>query len=124
MAVHVHVSDDAVDITFSGIDRWVTFNPSGQQLSMADITSARVASRAEASASVAWRVGGGYWPKRMTTGWYTVKKRKGARELWCVYRDQEVLVIDTVLAKPCRVVLQHPDRHDLAWYIGERLARR
>jgi hypothetical protein len=118
------VSDDAVDVTFSGIDRWMSFNPSGQHLAMADITDARVTSRAEAVAELRWRVGGGYWPRRMTTGWYTVKEQKGARELWCVYRDEEVLAIDTVLAKPCRVVLQHPDRHDLAWYIGERLARR
>jgi hypothetical protein len=124
MAVHVHVSDDTVDITFSGIDKWTTFNPSGQRLSMADITAARVASRAEAGAAISFRLGGAYWPKRMATGWYAVRGHKGIRELWCVYRDEEVLVIETVLAKPCRVVLQHPDRHDLAWYMGERLARR
>jgi hypothetical protein len=124
MAVHVHVSDDAVTIRFSGIDKWVTLNPSGQHLAMADITSARVAARADARAERGFRVGGGHWADWLATGWFTVKDRKGARELWCVYRDEEVLVIDTVLTKPCRVVLQHPDRHDLAWYIGERLASR
>ncbi len=124
MAVHVHVSDDAVDITFSGIDKWMTFNPSGQHLAMADITGARVTSRADAIGDLRFRLGGAYWPKLMVTGWYSVRDHKGDRELWCVYRDEEVLVIDTVLIKPSRVVLQHPDRHDLAWYIGERLARR
>jgi|SRR5215218_8541078 len=124
MAVHVHVSDDAVDITFSGVDKWMTLNPGGQRLAMADISGARVAARSDVSTGLGFRVGGGHWPGRMTTGWYTKKDRKSVRELWCVYRDQEVLVIDTTLAKPCRVVLQHPDRHDLAWYIGERLARR
>jgi hypothetical protein len=124
MPVHVHVSDDAVDITFSGIDRWTTFNPSGQHLAMADVTDGRVTTRAEALAGLGWRLGGGYWPGALATGWYGERGRKGVRELWCVYRDKEVLVIDTVLAKPCRVVLQHPDRHDLAWFIGERLARR
>jgi hypothetical protein len=124
MAVHVHVSDDAVDITFSGIDKWMTFNPSGQHLAMADIIAARVAPRSEAGGDLRFRLGGAYWPHRMATGWYTVRGRKGDRELWCVYQDEEVLVIDTVLARPRRVVLQHPDRHDLAWYIGERLARR
>jgi hypothetical protein len=123
MAVHVHVSDDAVEITFSGVDKWTTLSPGGRRLAMTDITGARVAPRAEASRDLGWRVGGGRWPGRMTTGWYTEKGRKGVRALWCVYRDQEVLVIDTTLAKPCRVVLQHPDRHDLAWYIGERLSR-
>jgi len=124
MAVHVHVSDDAVDIAFTGIDKWITFNPSGQRLAMADITGASVTTRAEVVARLGWRLGGGYWPGVMATGWYSERGRKGVRQLWCVYRDSEVLAIDTVLARPCRVVLQHPDRHDLAWYIGERLARR
>ncbi len=124
MAVHVHVSDEAVDITFTGSDKWLTFNPKGQHLAMAGITSARVMPRSDAATEFAWRTAGGYWPGRLATGWFTMKGRKGVRQLWCVYRDQEVLVIDTTLDKPCRVVLQHPDRHDLAWYIGERLARR
>ena len=51
-----------------------------------------------------------------------MKGEKGKRQLWCVYRDDEVLVIDNRLNRPCRVVLQLPDRHDIAWYIGERLA--
>jgi len=123
MAVHVHVSDDAVDIQFSGIDKWITLNPSGQHLAMADVTCGRVVPRTEAEVGRGWRVGGGHWADWLATGWFTVKDRKGVRELWCVYRDEEVLVIDTVLDKPCRVVLQHPDRHDLAWFIGERLAR-
>ena len=124
MAVHVHVSDDVVDIGFSGIDKWLSFNPSGQHLRMADITAAGVVARTDALRRLGWRVGGGYWPRLLATGWYTERGRKGFRQLWCVYRDAEVLAIDTALPKPCRVVLQHPDRHDLAWYIGERLGRR
>ncbi len=124
MAVHVHVSDDAVDITFTGADKWLTLNPSGQHVAMADITSARVEQRTAARADAGWRVGGGQWFDSLTTGWFTVKGRKGYRQLWCAYKDTEVLVIDTRLPKPCRIVLQHPDRHDLAWYIGERLGRR
>jgi hypothetical protein len=124
MAVHVHVADDAVDIRFTGLDKWLTLNPSGQRLGMADITGAAVVTRADALVGRGWRVGGGHWGNSLAAGWFTVRDRKGARELWCVYRDEEVLAIDTVLTKPSRVVLQHPDRHDLAWYIGERLARR
>jgi hypothetical protein len=124
MAVHVHVHDDAVDIRFSGVDWLMAFNPSGQHLAMTDITDARVTPRADALVGLGWRLGGGYWPGAMATGWYSERGRTGVRQLWCVYRDREVLVIDTALTKPCRVVLQHPDRHDLAWFIGERLARR
>jgi hypothetical protein len=124
MGVHVHVGDDMVDITFTGIDRCVTFCPTGRHLAMADITAANVVADKGPRQRLRFRVGGGYVPKLMTTGWYTVRGVKGARELWCVYRDHEVLVIDTRLPRPSRVVLQTPDRHDIAWYIGERLARR
>src|SRR5215831_18290635 len=123
MAILVHVHDDAVDIRFTGIDWLMAFNPSGQHLAMADVTDARVIPRAEAVASLRFRLFGGYWPRALATGWYTERGRKGVRQLWCVYRDTEVLAIDTSLSKPCRIVLQHPDRHDLAWFIGERLAR-
>ena len=99
MAVHVHVHDDAVDIRFTGLDWLMTFNPSGQHLAMTDITGARVIPRSEAVARLRWRVGGGYWPGAMATGWYGERDRKGVRELWCVYRDTEVLAIDTTLAK-------------------------
>src|SRR4051794_41709968 len=121
MAVHVHVSDDAVDIQFSGIDQWITLNPSGQRLAMADVTGARVMPRTEARVGRGWRVGGGHWADWLATGWVTVKDRKGVRGLWCVYRDAEGLVIDTVLDKPCRGVLQPPDRPHPAWDIRGRL---
>jgi hypothetical protein len=43
------------------------------------------------------------------------------RQLWDVYTDTEVLVIETRLDSPWRVVLQHPDREFLAWIISERV---
>jgi hypothetical protein len=120
---HVHVGDDAVDISFSGIDRLLTFAPGGVHLCLADIVVAKVRPVAGLRGRLAWRVGGGYFPNRLATGWFTVKGEKGKRELWCVYRGHEVLAIDTRLKRPSRVVLQLPDRHDIAWYIGERLPR-
>ena len=123
MAVGVHVSDDAVDIRFTGADRLITFAHGGVHLCMSDIVAARVVPRQGLREDLGWRVGGGYFPGRLATGWFAVKGAKGRRQLWCVYRDDEVLVIDTRLDRPCRVVLQLLDRHDIAWYIGERLAR-
>ena len=123
MAVGVHVSDDAVDVRFTGADRLITFAHGGVHLCMSDIVAARVVPRQGLREDLGWRVGGGYFPGRLATGWFAVKGAKGRRQLWCVYRDDEVLVIDTRLDRPCRVVLQLPDRHDIAWYIGERLAR-
>ena len=82
----MYVSDDAVDITFAGVDKWLTLNPRGQHLCIADITDARVVSRDEAKQDLGWRLGGGYWPGAMATGWFSVRGRKGARQLWRVYR--------------------------------------
>jgi hypothetical protein len=123
VAVRVHVSDDVVDIRFTGGDRLWTFAHGGLPLPMAEVVAAQVLPVTELRAGLGWRVGGGYFPGRLATGWFTVKGQKGKRQLWCVHRDPEVLVIDTRLDRPCRVVLQLADRHDIAWYIGERLGR-
>src|SRR5438552_10677188 len=95
MPTFVYVSDDAVDITFTGLDKWITLTPRGHRLALGDVVSAHVAPRREAAADLGWRLGGGYWPGGLATGWFTVKGRKGVRQLWCVYRDPEVLVIET-----------------------------
>jgi hypothetical protein len=123
MAVHVEVADDAVTITLSGLDR-VAALCHRCTIPIEAVTAARVVPVAEPRASLGWRTGGSYFPGCIATGWYTIKERKGARQLWVVYRDPEVLVIDTTLERPATIVLQTPDRHDIAWFIGERLGRR
>ena len=123
MGCCVYVHDDRVDIDVDGLDRLMALK-GHLTLSMADIVSARVAPVDEPRRDLGWRVAGGYWPGLVATGHFLVRGRPGARPWWLVYRDPEVLVIDTDLDRPCRVVLQHPDRHDLAWLINERVARR
>jgi hypothetical protein len=120
MAVSVMVKDDAVDIAFSGLDELMCLS-TGVRLPMPIILGARVGSVLEASADRGWRVLGTYLPGVAACGHYQDRRRKGARQLWDVYRDSEVLIIDTMLDRPTKVVLQHPNRHDLAWYIGERI---
>lgn len=120
--MRVEVGDEQVEVAISGLDRVMALS-GGVALDMSEVTGARVVPVAEAKAGLGWRVGGAYWPGWLATGWYTVPGRKGARQLWSVYRDSEVLVIDTTRERPSRLVLQHPDRHDLAWWIGERLGR-
>jgi hypothetical protein len=121
VTVQVIVQDDAVDIRLHGMDRVLALS-GGLTLPIADITAVRVMRQRDAKSDVGWRVGGGYWPGAFATGWFTWKGRKGLRQLWCAYRDEAVLVIDTTRSVPARVVLQHPDRNDIAWFIGERLA--
>jgi len=125
VAVSVVVDDDAVDITLSGWDAlWALRRR--LHLPMADIVAARVAPVEEPRRELGLRLGGTAWPGSVLAGHYATRGhlREGWRQFWSVYRDREVLVIDTRLPRPRRVVLQHPDRHDLAWWIGERLGRR
>ena len=86
----------------------------GIHLPIEQITDARVADVAPLKKDLGLRTGGGYWPGKMATGHFTWRHRKGVRQLWAVYGDKEVLVIDTTLAKPARIVIQHPYKHDLA----------
>ena len=120
MGVEVYVHNDAVDISFTGADRFLCFKDR-LIVPMDEIDSARVLAVEDVKGDLGWRLAGGYWPGRFATGHFAVRDRKNARQLWCVYRDPEVLVIDTRIERPCRIVLQHPDRHNLAWLIGERI---
>ena len=120
MAIELVVHDDSIDLTFSGRDRFFALSK-GIHLPINEITDARVATVGEMKKELGWRVGGGYWPGRMATGHFTWKGRQRYRQLWSVYRESEVLVIDTTRKNPARIVVQHPYRHDLAWLIAERI---
>jgi hypothetical protein len=129
MAVDVYVHPDTVDITFSGLDRLVAFTD--RLLVPIDVvTSARVRPVAEVRADLGLRTFGTGLPGVVLAGSFAFRDRPGSthdtgfsgeRQLWCVYRDAEALVIDTMWRRPSRIVLQHPDRHNLAWLIGERI---
>jgi len=119
MGVDVHVHDDRVTVDLSGLDQvWALARH--YDIPTSHITSARVVSLSEARKGLGWRMGGAFWPGTVAAGHFTVPDRKGARQFWCVYRDADVLIVDTDLERPCRLVLQHPDRDFLAWIIGER----
>jgi hypothetical protein len=130
MPVDVYVHSDTVDISFTGLDRLLCFTDRVLVPTSA-ITSARVRPVDEVRADLGWRTFGTGWPGVVSAGSFAFRERpesthatgwSGERQLWCVYRDDEVLVIDTTWPRPSRIVLQHPDRHNLAWLIGERIA--
>lgn len=123
MAIELVVYDDSIELTFSGMDRFLALSK-GLRLPIDEITDARVAPVEEMKQTLGWRVGGGYWPGRMATGHFTWSGRQRYRQLWSVYKANEVLVIDTTRKNPARIVLQHPFRHELAWLIGERIPPR
>lgn len=120
MAVEVYVHPDTVDLTFEGLDRLLCLKDR-VILPMDEILSAQVLPVSVPREQRGWRVLGGYLPGAFATGYFTVRGQKGARQLWCVYRDTEVLVIETTRKTPSKIVLQHPDRHNLAWLISERI---
>jgi hypothetical protein len=123
MPIHVLVHDDAVDIDFTGLDRFEALK-GHLRLPVDVITDARVVPQADAKADLGLRIGGTYLPGCVVAGHFTTRSRKGVRQLWDVHRDPEVLLIETTLDRPWRVVLQHPDRERLAWLIAERAHRR
>jgi len=122
MGTNVFVHDDAVEIDFTGWSRvWAL--KGRVELAMSDIVDARVAPRAELVESLGWRLGGTAFPGKVISGRYSTKGREGVRQLWDTYTDPELLLIETRLDRPWRVVLQHPDRDFLAWVISERIHR-
>jgi hypothetical protein len=112
MGLAVIVSDNLVSVRFMGLDRAMALCRY-VDLHGDEITDVQLMPRSEATALLGWRVGGGYWPGAVATGWFTTPGQRGQLQLWDVYRDEEVLVIDTTRPKPSRVVLQHPDRAKL-----------
>ena len=115
MSLRVDIDDVAreVIVALGGLDSWTALT-TVERLPFEVVTSARVAPVSELTADRGWRLGGTYWPGGICAGRYGVTGRKGARQLWLVFHDPEVLVIDTTMERPCRVVLQTPDRVDLA----------
>jgi hypothetical protein len=125
MAVHVDVGDEWVVVRFTGVERLLTLKH-GLELPVQAITAARVQPVPELKPELSWKVFGAYVPGVAIAGSFVWGDHPGGRQLWCVERDDEVLVVD-VDAAACdlpygRVVLQHPDRHDLAWWIAERVS--
>jgi hypothetical protein len=119
VAVTAVVSDDSFDITLTGWDRlWALRRR--LSIPISQITGARVVPRDVAVRRLRWRIGGTHVPGLVRAGRYSLRSGDG-RAFASVYRDAEVLEVTTRSADPRLVVLQHPDRHDLAWYLGERL---
>jgi hypothetical protein len=118
--VDVYVGDEQVAILLTGLDSvWAL--RSRLIIPLEDIVDARVIPRDSAREHLGWRFGGSYWPGTVAAGNFTVRGRHDQREFWSVYRDDEVLQLETRLERPRYIVLQHPDRHTIAWLIGERL---
>jgi hypothetical protein len=85
-----------------------------------EIAGARVVEAKTAKRRLRWRVGGTSWPGRVNAGFFTVRDEPGVREWWVTYRDPGFLEIETTRERPRRIVLQVPDRAELAAAIDAR----
>lgn len=113
------VGPDALAVGFGGLDVFLCLS-AGVEIPWVAVVDARVVPFRTARAEIGWRVGGGYFPGWFATGWYTVPGVKGARQLWRVYRGDELLVVETLLARPRRLVLQVRDPVALGAEINAR----
>jgi hypothetical protein len=86
----------------------------GVDIPASEIAGAQVQARSAARKSMGWRVLGTYVPKLVAAGTYATRGQRRRYQLWAVYTDDEVLVIDTTRRSPARIVIQHPDRVALA----------
>jgi hypothetical protein len=120
MAIDVFVGDRVVAIHLTGLDAVWSLR-SRLLLPLDEVAGAEVISRDEAMSALGWRLGGTYLPGVAAAGNFSVEHGDGDRAFCCVYRDPEVLRITTRNPRPRMIVLQHPDRHELAWLIGERV---
>lgn len=121
MANRIEVTPEAVTLHISGWDRVWCLRQT-LTIPMRDIVSAKVVGRAEAQGSLGMRIGGGYFPGRLATGWFLTRGDRRKRQFWCAFRDREVLAIDTRLRSPAKVVVQTRNRATLAQTISAQIA--
>jgi hypothetical protein len=125
VTVTTSVREGVLDVEVRGIGSHLMVFSGDHHIPIADIVEARVVGWDEARAGLGWRTGGGYWPGWFATGWFTLRGRKGARQFLSVYRDRDgLLLVDTRVERPARLVLAVPNPHGLADEINRQLAVR
>jgi hypothetical protein len=120
MAIDVFVGDRVVAVHLTGVDSVWSLR-SRLLVPIDDIVSARVVDRDDALGRIGWKLGGTSIPGVVAAGTFGINGNDGDRAFCCTYRDEEFLEIETKLPRPRLILLQHPDRHELAWLIGERV---
>jgi hypothetical protein len=120
MAVAVALTDAGIDVRLTGMD--MVWSLRGTlSLPWSDVVGARVVDAKTARSRLLLRLGGTGLTGVVKAGRFTVRGEPGVREFWATYRDPELLEIETTNEQPKRVVLQVPDRAELAAAINARV---
>jgi hypothetical protein len=120
MAVAVALTDAGIDVRLTGMD--MVWSLRGTlSLPWSDVVGARVVDAKTARSRLLLRLGGTGLTGVVKAGRFTVRGEPGVREFWATYRDPELLEIETTNEQPKRIVLQVPDRAELAAAINARV---
>ena len=107
VAFSIDLGPDELTLSLRGWDRmWCL--ASEVRVPWSAVTTSRALPRSDALADLGWRTGGTYWPGRVAKGHYAMRGRKGARQFWCVGSEDRLLVVDTTLERPARLVVGLP----------------
>lgn len=116
MGTSLRIDGDSLVLELTGIHAALALG-SGARVPLADVTGVRVAAWDEVRTDLGWRTFGGYVPGLLATGWYAFRDpdRAGQRQFWAVFRERgELVVVDTALEKPARVVAAVAEPHAVA----------
>ena len=121
MAVAVELTDTGIEVRLTRMDmvwslRGVVTVP------WSEVVGARVVDAKTARSRLMWKLGGTGLSGVVKAGRFTVQGEPGVREFWATYRDPEFLEIETSQLQPKRIVLQVPNRAELAAAITARAA--
>jgi hypothetical protein len=123
MAVSVVVTDSQVHIRCTGWDRIWSLSR-GRTIELFEILSANVLPRSVVRSRLTWRIGGTHFPGLIVAGHFLLRddaQRPRARAWVLLHRDREALVLELRGRTPQLIALSHPDRHNLAWWLAERI---
>jgi hypothetical protein len=114
MAISVHVDSANLVVRCSGSAILYTFTRT-VSVALVDIASASaVPYDSTLTGTRGFRRLGTFVPGRVAVGWFSRRDRKGSKDWWFVFRPKEVLVVETRIARPSRLVLQTDQCHELA----------
>lgn len=122
MGIDVSLDEGKLSVGLTGWHRFFAMR-SSVEVALADVESVSLQSKRPLIDQVAVRMRGSSIPGRVLAGTYSVwphaRVEKGDRQFWMTYGAPEVLVIETSVSRPRRIVLELDDRHAVMLRIQE-----
>ena len=124
MAVSIDIVGDELVVSVTGPDVALALRRS-ISVPVAAITSVEIGFKNPLLDQLGFRIRGASIPGLLVAGTYSVwasyRRFEGERQFWFTKRATEVLVIETDIARPSRLVIETEDRHELRRRLNEEL---